>query len=218
MRFKTVVLSCIATAIILSCAYEYSGAETKTDKSSLKIGVVSIRAIFQDCRRNVRYREEMSAERDKVVAELDKLSKEIEADKAGLKTLKEGSSDYLASLKEILEKQAKVQTQQEFYKQQMGMKELRWIEQLYKDILQATGEVAKQKGLDMVFEKSEPDLPAPNSNELTLTISTNKVLYSAGCVDITDEVMTKVDAGEGKKPQADNADDSGKKETKTKKR
>jgi len=217
MRFRTVVLSCMATAIILSCAYECSGAETKTDKSSLKIGVVSIRTIFQECRRNVKYRAEMSAERDKVIAELDKLAKEIDADKAGLKTLKEGSSDYLASLKEILEKQAKVQTQQEFYKQQMGMKELRWIEQLYKDILRATGEIAKQKGLDLVFEKSEPDLPAPNSNELTLTISTHKVLYSTGCVDITNEVMAKVDTDEGKKPEAGNADDSGKKEIKGKK-
>ena len=217
MRFRTVILSCVAAAIILSCAYEYSGAETKSDKSSLKIGVVSIRTIFQDCRRNIKYREEMSTERNKVVAELDKLAKEIEADKAGLKTLKEGSSDYLASLKEILEKQAKVQTQQEFYKQQMGMRELRWIEQLYKDILQATGEVAKQKGLDMVFEKSEPDLPAPNSNELTLTISTNKVLYSTGCVDITSEVMAKVDTDEGKKPETNNAGDSGKKEIKGKK-
>ena len=37
-------------------------------------------------------------------------------------------------------------------------------------------------------------LPAINSNELTLTISTHKVLYNGGCEDITDAVMTKVNA------------------------
>ena len=46
-----------------------------------------------------------------------------------------------------------------------------------------------------MFEKSEPDLPASNSNELMLTISSYKVLYNAaGCEDITDAVMAKVDA------------------------
>ena len=65
---------------------------------------------------------------------------------------------------------------------------------LFKDVLQATSEVAKEKGLDLVLEKSEPELPATNSNELTLTISTHKVLFSEGCEDLTDAVLTKVDA------------------------
>jgi Skp family chaperone for outer membrane proteins len=65
---------------------------------------------------------------------------------------------------------------------------------LFKDVIKAVAEVAKEKGIDLVLEKSEPDLPAANSNELTLTISTHKVLYSAGCEDITDVVLAKVDA------------------------
>jgi Skp family chaperone for outer membrane proteins len=169
-------------------------AASSGDNKCLKIGVVSVRKVFQDCRRNVKYKQEMSAERDKLEAELENLSKQIDASKSGLKMLKPGSADYLSGMKDVLEKQGSLQAKQEYFKRQIDMREQVVVEQLFKDVVKATGEVAKEKGFDMVLEKSEPDLPAANSNELTLTISTHKVLYSAGCEDITDAVMAKVDA------------------------
>jgi Skp family chaperone for outer membrane proteins len=159
-----------------------------------KIGVVSVRRIFQDCRRNAKYRQELTTKRDRIAAEIEKLSNEIDVGKAGLKALKPGSPDYLSGVKEVLEKQARLQAQQEFYKRQMELSEQIAIEGLYKDVIEATAEVAKEKSLDLVLERSELDLPAGSSNELTLTISTNKVLYNAGCEDITDAVLAKVDA------------------------
>ena len=193
MKIRTMVLSCLISVVVLSIGYEYSRAGPKADEPSLKIGVVSIEKIFQDCERSTMYRKETIAERNRVEAELDKLAKEIEADQAGLRTLKAGSSDHLASLKEIMEKQAKLQAQQEFYKRQMALKEQRMIEEIYKDILRETRGVAEQKGLDLVFEKSEPVFPASSPTQLELTIATHKLLYSGGCLDITDEVMARLD-------------------------
>jgi Skp family chaperone for outer membrane proteins len=169
-------------------------AVSSADNKSLKIGIVSVRKIFQDCKRNTKYRKDMTAERDKLEAELESLSKDIDASKSKLKMLKLGSADYLSGMKEVFDKQASLQAKQEYFKRQMDMREQTVVEQLFKDVIKATEEVAKDKGLDIVLEKSEPDLPAANSNELTLTISTHKVLYSAGCDDITDAVMAKVDA------------------------
>ena len=193
MKFKTITLIFLGVVVLLM-GYEYTQAESKADKLSLNIGVVNVRKIFGECKKNARYREEATAEQDKIVAEMEKLSKEIEADKAGLRTLKAGSSDHLALMKEVFEKQARLEAQREFYKQQMALKDQRWTEELYTNILQETGEVAKQKGLDLVFEKDEIDLSTPSANELMLTIRTHKLLYSDGCLDITDEVMTRVDA------------------------
>ena len=194
MKIRTaIVLSCLIGVVVLSLSHEYSRAGSKADISRPKIGVVSVRKIFDQSKRSIRYRQEAVAERDKVFVELEKLSKEIEAEKAGLKTLKTGSSDHLALMKEILEKQASLQAQQEFYKQQTSLKDQRWTEQLYKDILRETNEIAEQKSLDLVFEKDEIELPASSANELMLTIRTHKLLYSGGCLDISDEVMASVD-------------------------
>ncbi len=192
MKLKSIVV--MVLVIVMSGFIVNAGAVRAADNKCLKIGVVSVRKIFQDCKRNTKYRQEMTAERDKLEAELDSLSKDIDASKSKLKMLKQGSADYLSGMKDVLDKQASLQAKQEYFKRQMDMREQTVVEQLFKDVIKATGEVAKEKGIDLVLEKSEPDLPAANTNELTLTISTHKVLYSSGCEDITDAVMAKVDA------------------------
>ena len=156
--------------------------------------VVSIRRIFQESKKGISYRQEAIAEQDRIVAELDKLSKEIEAEKAGLKTLRPDSSDYMAKAKALFEKQANYQARQEFYKQQMELKDQLWTKTLYQDILRIAGDVAKEKGLDVVFREDEVDFSDPDISELGLAIRTQKLLYSGGCIDITDEVKAKLDA------------------------
>lgn len=166
-------------------------------KASLpKIGVVSIRKIFRGCKKSAKYRQEATRLRQQADAELVKLDNDIKAQRAGLKTLQRSSESYMAQVKEILEKQASLQAQQEFYKQQMALKEQRITEDIYEDILRITGEIAKQKGLAFVFERSEPELPALSPTELELSMGLHKMLYSNGCIDISDEVMTRLDSEE----------------------
>lgn len=159
-----------------------------------KAGVVSIRQIFRDCKRSAQYRQDSNTERQKIDAELTKLDSEIKAQRAALKTLKIGSESYLAQTKEIFEKQANLQAQQEFYKQHLALKEQRITEEIYTGILRITGEIAKEKGLDWVFEKSEPQIPASTPTELELSMGMHKLLYGGGCVDITNEVLTRLDS------------------------
>ena len=87
-----------------------------------------------------------------------------------------------------------MQAQQKFYEQQLELKDQRWTEELYQDILKATENVAKEKVLTLVLENSTVELPALNGQDLMMTIRTNKVLYSGGSVDVTDEVMKRVDS------------------------
>ena len=60
----------------------------------------------------------------------------------------------------------------------------------------STKELAAEKGLLLVLEKSEPEFPI--QRDLGLIIGTHKVLYSDGCLDITDDVIAKMDAEETK--------------------
>jgi Skp family chaperone for outer membrane proteins len=194
MRFKAVFLSSLIGVVVLFVGYQHSSAGSASDGTQSKIGVVGIRQIFQDCKRNVKYREEATAAQQKVITELDRLKKDIEFEEVGLKALKAGSSDYMNLMKSVFEKQATLQARQEYHKQQMALKDQRWTEQLYTEILRQTAAVANEKGLDIVLEKDEPELPALSAQELMMTIRTHSVLYSGGCLDITDEVMNRVDA------------------------
>jgi len=209
MKAKMVVLGCLIGVAALAMSHEgpqtpfiafgnpeYSQAQPETGMLSLKIGVVSIRKVFGDCKRSARYNAEVLAEQSRTNAKLQELSKEIEADKAGLNALKRGTSDYLAQLKEALDKQGEYDAEKEYHTQQKALKYQRWVEDFYMDILRESGEVAKQKGLDLVLEKDEVDFPALSIDSTMLAIRTHKLLYSGGCLDITDEVIARLDKEE----------------------
>lgn len=157
-------------------------------------GVVSIRKVFRDCKRTAKYRQDSNAERQQIEAELVRLDGEIKAQRAALKTLTIGSEGYLAQTREILEKQASLQAQQEFYKQQLSLKEQKLTEEIYTDILKITAEIAKEKGLVWVFEKSDPEIPTSSPTELELSMGMHKLLYDGGCIDITDEIISRLDS------------------------
>ena len=194
MKARTVVLCCLAVVIILSLNSEPNWAKTKSS-DGMKIGVLKIRKIFEECKKNEQYKELMTIEQEKAIAELEKLRAELDAEKAGLRTVKVGSSEHMALMKQLLTKQANFKAQQEFHQQQMAIKEQQWIELLYRDVVRITSEVAEERGLELVLEGSEPELSDTTAESLVMSIRTHKLLYSGGCEDITDEVMSRLDAG-----------------------
>ncbi len=193
MKVKTMVLSCLAGVVIMAMVFEYSQAQSKSNTPSSKIGIVSILKVFRDSKKSDAHRTKIIAEQIKIRAALLKLSKEIEAQEAGLKALKLESSDYLAQRKELIDKQARLEAQQKFNEEQVILKQYKLSKELYQDILRITSELAEQKGLDLVIEKDEIDEISLSVNEISRTMSTHKVLYSGGCVDISDEVVARLD-------------------------
>jgi Skp family chaperone for outer membrane proteins len=189
-------LGSFISVIFLSVGYERGRAEQKVDTIGLKIGVVSVRRVLRNFKRSAKYKVEILADQGRKNAEMEKLAKEIEAQEAGLKVLKPGSADYIAQLKELIDKRYRLEAQQDFNKQQNALKYQRWTEDIYKEILQITKDLAGQKGLDLVFANDEPEFPVTSAEELWMNISTHKILYSAGCLDLTDEVIARLDAME----------------------
>ncbi len=194
MRTKAIILCCLTGGIVLFAGHERSSAKSKADKAVANIGVVDIRKIFRDCKRHAKYGASAIAEEAKWDAEQQRLARGIDSQKAGLKALKLGSSDYLAQIKELLQKQASLEATRQYNLQQRALKDQRWTEELYIEILKIAGELAEQKQLDLVLQKDVADFPTASPDELMMTMSTHKVLYCGGCLDITDEVLVKLDA------------------------
>jgi len=189
----------VICAVALLAMLEHGGAATGPVEAPKKIGIVSVRGVFNASRKHAQYRAQVMARQSQIRAQVEKLAKEIEAEDAELKTLKQGTSDYMQQLQTVLEKRAQLDGQQEYLKQQRAIEDKAWMENVYQEILKVTKEIAKQKGLELVLEKTEPDFPI-SSEELMLTFSTHKVLYDGGCVDLTEEVITRVDASDTLKP------------------
>jgi Skp family chaperone for outer membrane proteins len=196
MNSKTIFTCCITAVIVLALVFSGNVAQSKSEPTgSIQIGLVSVKRIFDECKKNDQYEKTLIAEQEKIVAELEKSRAEIDAERAGLKTLKIGSTEHVEQMRVLMEKQAKLTAEQEFHKQQLAYKERQWIENMYRDIVRITSEVAQKRELDLVLENSQVDLAEVPSETLIMSILMRSVLHSSGCIDITEEVMKQLDAG-----------------------
>ena len=199
MKNKSFVLVSVAALVILTGIYDFGWAKTDSESNYAKIGTISIRRIFEGCKKNIDYRSKAQEEQQKAVNQLKKLNTEINAAKAGLETLKPDSKEYTELIRETLLKEAQLQAEKKFYENYLAEQDKIWTEKLYIEIVRIAGEIAKEKDLDIVLENDEPEFPVPNSNELMLLIRTQTVIYSGGCVDISDDVIKKLDEETEKK-------------------
>jgi len=198
MKIKTTILSCLIGVVVLLFVHEYSMAQVKINDTVLPIGLVDVRRALRECKATAKYREKTNAENSKMDAEEEQLTREIQALAAGLRALKQGTSDHLTQYKEYLQKQANLKTLQEFNPQQKALKHQQWTQELYQEILRITKVLAAEKGLPLVLGSDEPEFPMQRYEELAMTLSTHKVLYSNGCMDLTNEVIAELDKEESK--------------------
>ena len=199
MKSRAVVLSVVICAVAVLATFNYSGAAPAAGGSVLKVGVVSVRTVFNKTRQQLEYRTKAIARQGRSRTQLEAQAKEVAADEAELKTLQPGTADYLEQLQSVLSKRSKLESQQEFLKQQRMLEDKLWMEKLYKETLKIVNAVAKEKGLDLVLERTEPTFPI-SSEELMATFSTHKVLYAGAEMDLTNEVIARLDALENLQP------------------
>ena len=195
MKIRNIIAGCILVSIVLmAVVYDSNGKESKSQGTTARIGVVRIRTVFQDCKKNSDHQKELTTEQSRIIAELEKISKEVEALRADLITRKAGTSDHSKIMEQMMEKQAQLEARKEFHQQQIMLKDQRWTEQLYKEIIEVVEKVAKTKELDIVLAKEELNFPTVSQTELMLAIRTNKLLYSADEFDITKDVVKLLNA------------------------
>jgi Skp family chaperone for outer membrane proteins len=200
MNGKTAITGVLIGVVALGAALQYGRAASPAPAPSLKIGLVSIRDVFNGSKKYAQYQAQRAKRRSEASAKLDELTKQLAKEEGDLKqTLVPGTADYLKQLQIVVELRAKLQAQQELIKQQQMIEDKEWLEGLYQEALKATATIAKERGLDLVLERTEPKFPMA-SEEVFSVISTHKVLYCGACIDLTSEVLTRVDATAGLQP------------------
>jgi len=199
MNGKIAVSGIAVCALALFALLDHGRAASQTTSPTAKIGVVSMRDVFKNCNKHKQYTGQAMNRQARVRAQLEDLKKEVDGQEAELKTFKQGTADYMQQLQILFEKRSKLQSQQEFIKQQSMLEDKKWLEDLYQSFARAAQAIAQEKGLDLVLERTEPEFPVP-SDELMTTLYMHKVLYAGGCIDLTSEVTARLDADETLKP------------------
>ena len=175
MNGKVAITGVLIGAVALGATLQYSRAASQTPAPSSKIGVVSIRDVFNGSKKYAQYQAQRTKRRSEAAAKLDDLTKELAKQEGDLKAIVPGTPDYLKQFQTVVELRSKLQAQQELIKQQQMMEDKEWLEGLYQEALKATEAIAKERGLDLVLERTEPKFPMASGGTYTSRMSRSTV-------------------------------------------
>ncbi|MHC4570212.1 MAG: OmpH family outer membrane protein, partial [Planctomycetota bacterium] len=187
------VLSCLMGAVVLFFVHEFSLAQPLATVPASKIGLISVSRAMRDCKATAAFGAKVKAEAEQMAAAEKALNDEINVLTGGVRALVRGTADYMTQYKLLVQKQAELKAIQEVNREQRALSQQAWAQKVYREILRITKEVGAGKGLNLVLQRSEPEFPVQNADQLMMVISTHKVLYGDGCVDVTDEVIAELD-------------------------
>jgi Skp family chaperone for outer membrane proteins len=186
------ITGAVIGVVALLATFEYSGA-AQSGAAASNVGVVSIRTVFDRTRQQAQYQTKAVAKRARDRAQLEGLAQEVKGAEEEMSTHRQGTPEYLKLMQNVIQKRAQLEAQQEYLKQQTMLENKLWMEKLYEQTLKIVTALAREKGLELVLERTEPSFPI-SSDELMATFSTHKVLYAGGSVDLTNEVISRLDA------------------------
>ena len=192
MKIRTTIVLCCLSALLVLAMGHRSPAQQDAVEPWNRIGVVSVMKVLRLSEKNAEHLKKMNAERNERHAELQKRVEDLQADEASLRTMRPDSEDYLAQYRSMFLKQGELESLDKFYTQTFEAEKNRWSQKIYQEILQASGHVAQEMGLKMVFERTEPEFPMP-PELLGQAVSSHKLIYYDLPVDITNQVIERID-------------------------
>jgi Skp family chaperone for outer membrane proteins len=114
------------------------------------------------------------------------------------KAFPKGSKEFREATNKIMEKTIQLQAWGELKKAELARRHKEEIKALFDEITAAVAQVAQDKKIDLVIADTSaempPDLDAVTPEQLHGLIRQKNVLYSNKGVDISDEVIIRLDA------------------------
>lgn len=158
------------------------------------VAVVNIEEVVGALTEKQQLDAQMKAKRDGLAAEQNARQKRIEKLEFDLNALRVGSADYEAKQAElqkaVLELQVWVRFEQQKAARELGLQ----TERLYKKIVAGCQRVGQDSGYDLVlFRESEVEINNfETPQQLQALIQLRKVLYASEQIDLTDEVIQRM--------------------------
>ncbi len=195
MKKNNILIIVLLGALIAVCiGYNRGWAQAGREILPAKVGVVNVELLFTKSQRGIKWQDEVTIDLVKIRANLEKLRKDAAAAEADMQTREVGSADYMRLMSDYLEKMGEADARKSYYEEEMILKGEQWTKNLYNKIRSIVQEVAQLRRLDIVLVANEVELSQLRMRELAGVIAKNTVLYHTDEIDITEEVMARLDS------------------------
>ena len=192
MKTKMFVLICMSVLGISFLSHEYTSAQTNSPVS--KIGVVNVERVLMECDATKAYMEKARVEIQKLKDEQEETKTSIQALEKELASgaFKVGSDEFFQKNHELANKENQLNLLQDFRQQELSLKNKLWQIDLYNKIMKIANDIGEEKALYLVLSIEDSEITPQSPDDFTLSVKTHKILYSGGCMDLTEAVKSRL--------------------------
>ena len=162
--------------------------------SPARVAVCDIQEVFANYARATDLLAQLNDKRQALTTEDEQRGKALDAIQAELSALKRGSKEYEARLAEAERLRIDRAVAMQYKEGVLRRDHRRLTLEMYEEINKTLAAVAKDKGLDLVLYRDGELVDTDETLELLAQIRTRKVLYSDDRLDITAEVLDRLNA------------------------
>lgn len=183
--------ACLATtALLLKDTAAQTGPAPSV--STAKVAICDIQEIFANYNKAKDSLAQLNDKRQAITAETEKRGKAVDALQVELEGLKQGSKEYEARLTEIQRQTVDRAVYKQFQEAQILREHRRLTVEMYNETVKMIATVAKDKGYNLVLYKEHELIETEDMTQLFDQIRTRKLLYSDENLDITKDVLAKL--------------------------
>ncbi|ARN55673.1 OmpH family outer membrane protein [Sedimentisphaera salicampi] len=180
----------VSAAVISLSASRVDGLDNSAPSGT---AVVSIPEVIDSSEYANQLDSGLQKEKENALSELEQYKAEIDSLRADMKTRKPDSEEYEDLKQKVMEKTAVAEARKKHLQESLVKENREIMEQLYLEIVAVSKEVCKEKNIEILIDRDQLKLPSRDSQELSGIIKTHKVIYYAPHIDITDEIIERLD-------------------------
>jgi Skp family chaperone for outer membrane proteins len=154
------------------------------------VAVVDMQQVFATLKAKGTLEATLEDEKATIQVEAQKKATALENLQQEINLLEPGTPNFEQRQKTLEDQNIQFQVWQRVQQMVINQRKAQGYEQLYKDVLGATGEIAAQEGFDIVLFKEAPvDFRTSKPENVGAAIQSRKVLWAADRLDITEKVV-----------------------------
>jgi len=157
-----------------------------------KVAVVDVIRIFNECQQTKDVNERFQLRDEKFAGQRQKLKEAVDRKEDELEAFARGSKEYVERFKQGVQLQIDYGSAIKIHQRRIVRDQVFWTRRTYTQIVQAVEEVAKARGLLLVLYRDDMDLQTDDLQDLGSRLRDRKVVFSAAGLDITQDVLDKV--------------------------
>ncbi len=173
-------------------------------QDAIKIAVCNPGKVFESLDERKTIQDRMKIERDRIQAEAKRRDEEVKQIRSERDALRPDSPQHAEKTQLMMQKAVEFEVWARLQEQEMARREKEQVKTLYDKIAAACKVVAEQKKIDLVLAERAPQIP-PDMTQLTpdqlrALLAQTDVLYKNEKADITQAVITQMNADFAKGP------------------